>query len=206
MNAARAWKQASLHQSVVDRQLIMRLLGVSHPFAATPFVMMDTEDGPRLAAAIDPPPVLSVSALPEWDVDPDTDVITICVQSGRTKLLGDPNVACFLGDHPPCYELPVFTDGRRFARAWALARQAFIDQHRQACVPGLLASDPPDACRPGAVLVGDIDSVFGCGPLFDAEHLLVDDPSFVRAINNLMIIAFGVPTVKAARPHIHKVA
>lgn len=196
MNAARDWRAASLQQTPADRQKIADALGVAHPYARAAFAIMQTERGPRLAAALSPPPLLDAEALVAWDADPDSDVIVIDWQSGGVTLHSEPG-SWLCGDPTPRQAMRLFTDGRAFARAWAANRLAHVNRHRAARVPGLLATDPPDACLPGFVVAGRLDAVTRWSPLLSVARVILDNPALVRTLNGLLIRAAGVPSVEA---------
>ena len=204
MNAAREWRAASLRQSPADRQKIADVLGVAHPYALAPFAIMQTERGPRLAAALSPPPLLDAEGLTAWDADPDSDVIEIDWRTGAIALMGEPG-GWLCGDPTPRQSMRLFTDGRTFARVWAANRMAHVDRHRAARVPGLLASDPPDACLPGFVVAGPLHAVTRWSPLLHTSSVILDNPALVRTLNSLLIRAAGVPSVTAGA-HLQKVA
>ncbi|WP_341908000.1 hypothetical protein [Sandarakinorhabdus limnophila] len=204
MNAARDWRAASLRQSPADRQKIADALGVAHPYALAPFAIMQTERGPRLAAALSPPPLLDAEALIAWDADPDSDVIEIDWRTGAMTLVGEPG-GWLCGDPTPRQAMRLFTDGRTFARVWAANRMAHVDRHRADRVPGLLASDPPDACLPGFVIAGRLHAVTRWSPLLRAGSVILDSPALVRTLDRLLTRAAGVPSVTAGA-HLQKVA
>ena len=196
MNAARDWRAASLRQSPADRQKIANALGVAHPYALAPFAVMATERGPRLWAALSPPPLLDAEALIAWDAHPDSDIIQIDWKTGAVSLVGEPG-SWLCGDPAPRQATRLFTDGRTFAREWAANRMAHVNRHRAACVPGLLASDPPDACLPGFVVAGRLDAVTRLSPLLHTGNVVLDNPALVRTLDRLLTRAAGVPTVTA---------
>ncbi len=204
MNAARDWWAASLRQTPAERQKIADALGESHPYALAPFAVMQTERGPRLGAALSPPPLLNADALMAWDADPDSDVILIDWKTGGVALHGEPG-SWLCGDPMPRQAMRLFTDGRTFARLWAAMRTAHINRYRAARVPGLLASDPPDACLPGFVVAGRLDAVTRWAPLLGAASVILDNPALVRTLNGLLIRAAGVPSVEAG-PRLELVA
>ena len=204
MNAARDWRAASLRQAPGDQLNIADALGVAHPYALAPFAIMQTERGPRLAAALSPPPLLNAEDLTAWDADPDSDVIEIDWRTGAVVLMGEPG-GWFCGDPTPRQAMRLFTDGRTFAREWAANRMAHVKRHRAACVPGLLASDPPDACLPGFVVAGRLDAVTRLSPLLHTGSVVLDDPALVRTLDRLLTRAAGVPSVTAGA-HLQKVA
>ena len=203
MNAARDWRAASLRQSPADRQKIADALGVAHPYALAPFTVMQTERGPRLAAALSPPSLLNAEDLTAWDADPDSDVIEIDGRTGAMALVGKPG-GWLCGDPTPRQATKLFTDGRTFAREWAANRMAHVNRHRAACVPGLLATDPPDACLPGFVLAGRLHAVTRWSSLLHAGNVILDNPALVGTLDRLLIRAAGVPSVTAGA-HLQKV-
>ncbi len=204
MNSARAYRAASLRQSPADWQKIADALDVSHPYALAPFAVMVTERGPRLWAALSPPPLLDAEGLIAWDANPDSDVIEIDWRTGAVALVGEPG-GWLCGDPTPRQAMRLFTDGRTFARAWAAKRLAHVNRHRAASVPGLLASDPPDACLPGYVVAGRLDAVTRWAPLLHVGSVILDNPAHVRTLQSLLIRAAGVPTV-AAGAHLQEAA
>lgn len=196
MNAARDWRAASLRQAPGDQLNIADALGVAHPYALAPFAIMQTERGPRLAAALSPPPLLDAEGLTAWDADPDSDVIEIDWRTGAIALVGEPG-GWLCGDPTPRQAMWLFTDGRTFARAWAANRMAHVHRHRAARVPGLLASDPPDGCLPGFVIAGRLDAVTRWSPLLHTGSVILDNPALVRTLDRLLTRAAGVPFVTA---------
>lgn len=204
MNAARDWRAASLRQSPADRQKIADALGVAHPYALAPFAVMATERGPRLWAALSPPPLLDAEALIAWDANPDSDVIEIDWRTGSVVLVGEPG-GWLCGDPTPRQAMRLFTDGRTFARAWAANRLAHVNRHRAARVPGMVATEPPDGCLPGFVVAGQLDAVTRWAPLLHVGSVILDNPALVRTLNSLLIRAAGVPSVTAGA-HLQKVA
>ncbi|MEI6485479.1 MAG: hypothetical protein WCO11_04355 [Sphingomonadales bacterium] len=204
MNAARIWKAASLRQTPENRQAIASALGVSDAYALAPFVVMETERGPRLAAALSPPPHLDAAALTAWDANPDSDVIEIDWRSGGVTLVGEPG-GWLCGDPTPRQSMRLFTDGRTFARAWAARRLQHIDRYRKGGVPGLKASDAPDGCLPGFIVAGRLDAVRQWAPLLSVANVSIDNPALVRTLNSLLIRAAGVPSVTAGA-HLQEVA
>ena len=204
MNAARDWRAASLRQAPADWQKIADALGVAHPYALAPFTVMQTERGPRLWAALSPPPPLDADGLIAWDADPDTDVVEIDWRAGAIALVGEPG-GWLCGDPTPRQSMRLFTDGRTFARVWAASRMAHVDRHRAARVPGLLASDPRDGCLPGFVIAGRLAAVTRWSPLLHTGSVILDNPALVGTLNSLLIRAAGVPSVTAGA-HLQKVA
>jgi hypothetical protein len=196
-NAARAWKAASLRQTPADRQTIADALGTSDAYATAPFVIAATERGPRLAAALSPPPLLDPEGLAVWDAAPDSDIALIHLHTGAVVLAGEPG-SWLCGNPAPRHDMRLFADGRDFARAWAAARAEHIARYRRAAVPGLRASDRPDACTPGFLLAGQFERVRYWGPLLQAGRVLVDDPALIPALRRALVRAAGVPKVEAA--------
>lgn len=196
MNAAREWKAASLRQTPAQRAAITRLLLSDDEYALAPFAVMQTERGPRLTAALSPPPLLDADGLIAWDADPDSDVIEIDHITGAVVLVGEPG-SWLCGNPTPRLVTHVFTDGRAFARAWAANRAANMKWHRTGRVPGLLATDPPDGCLPGFVVAGRLDAVTRWAPLLGVSQVILDNPALVRTLNSLLIRAAGVPSVAA---------
>jgi hypothetical protein len=195
MNAAREWRAASLRQSPADRQKIADVLGVAHPYALAPFAVMAAGLG-HLCAALSPPPLLDAEGLIAWDANPDSDIICIDWKTGAVSLVGEPG-SWLCGDPAPREVTRLFIDGRTFAREWAANRMAHVDRHRAACVPGLLASDPPDACLPGFVVAGRLDAVTRLSPLLHTGNVVLDNPALVRTLDRLLTRAAGVPSVTA---------
>jgi hypothetical protein len=204
-NAARAWKAASLRQTPADRQTIADALGTSDAYATAPFAIAATERGPRLAAALSPPPLLDPEGLAVWDAAPDSDIALIDWHTGAVVLAGEPG-SWLCGNPTPRHDMRLFVDGRIFARKWAAARAEHIARYRRAAVPGLRATDAPDACLPGFVLAGPVERVRRWGPLLGVERLLVDDPALVPALRRALIRAAGVPRVEAAAPDMRRAA
>lgn len=204
MNAARDWRAASLRQAPADRQKIADALGVAHPYALAPFAVMETERGPRLAAALSPPPLLDAEGLIAWDANPDSDVIQIDWRTGAVVLVGEPG-GWLCGDPPMRQAMRLFTDGRTFARVWAAERLEHANRHRRARVAGLRATEPPGAALPGFVVAGRLDAVTRWSPLLGSARVILDNPALVRTLNSLLIRAAGVPDV-AAGAHLQKVA
>lgn len=206
MNAAEGWKQASLRQTPEDLAALKALLGVSHAYAVAPFVSVSTVGRPGIAVALSPPPLFDTAALIHWDANPDSDVIVIDKGTGSVRLLGDEPSSHILGDLPVRHEVTLFTDGRRFARAWALARQAHIDRYLASAVPGIMPCEPVGYGLPGLVLAGKLENVRGFGRLMDADKVLVDAPSIVTDLHGHLMHAFGVPNVSVMGPQLSVVA
>ena len=203
---AKDWNRMRLRQTVEHRDALNRVLGVAHGYAAAPFVLIERPHGRCLAAALSPPPLLCFEALRQWDDDPDSDIILIDGGTGNVELAGDPGSSWVLGDLPYQTTVTLFTDGRRFARAWAANRQAHIDRLRLAAVPGLKATDAPQGGLPGYVMTGRLDRVTRWGPLRTAQRVLIDNPSLVRTLQSTLIRAARVPTVEAFMPTVSKAA
>ncbi len=202
--SARDWKAAQSRHRGDDWRAIGNALGVSDPYALAPFAVMQTERGPRLAAALSPPPLLDAEALIAWDANPDSDVIQIDWRTGAVVLVGEPG-GWLCGQPAPRQAMRLFTDGRTFARAWAAERLAHVNRHRAGQVPGLRATDPPDACLPGYVVAGRLDAVSHWSPLLHVGSVILDNPALVRTLNGLLTRAAGVPTVIAGA-HLKRVA
>lgn len=205
MNAARTWKRLSLRQTPEDKAELAAVLGVRHPYALAPFAIARAATGWRVAAALNPPPLLDADALMAWDAEPDSDIILIDGKTGAVTLAGDTG-SYVVGPAIVRPTVMLFTDGRQFARAWAANRLAHIDRYRAAKVPGLVATDPPDHGLPGAVLAGELARVACWAPLLSAERVQIDNPSLVRSLNGALIRAAGIPTVEAAAPRLQMVA
>ncbi|MBC7636312.1 MAG: hypothetical protein H7251_11990, partial [Acetobacteraceae bacterium] len=126
--------------------------------------------------------------------DPDT---------GKAELWGDSG-GWIVGDIPNADTVTLYTNGRRFARAWAAQRAAWIDMHRRAIVPGLAFSDPQNGGLPGLLLAGPLASVCSWSPLIDRARVTVDDPAMVRPLAAALLRAKRVPHVQAAAHHVLK--
>lgn len=200
-NPARAWRTASLNQTPEHQATIKQVLGVSHSYAAAPFVLVELRHGKALAAALNPPPLLHAEALRQWDDEPDTDIILIDGNSGAVRLVGDPGGSWVLGMSPHQPEIRLFTDGRAFAREWARNRQDHIDRFRAARVPGLVATDALHGGLPGYVVAGQLDRVTHWTAILSAQRVLIDTPSLVGPLRSALIRASGVPTVEAFKPN-----
>jgi hypothetical protein len=197
MRGAADWRRLQLAQTWSARETLARRLGVAHPYAVAPFIKLATEAGPLLAAITAPPPAFDVEALLAWDARPAGDVLLID-RAGGVALAGDAG-GWIIGPERADGTVRLWSDGRAYARAWAAARQARIDTIRAARVPGLRASDRPDACMPGYVLAGPIERVRCWSRLLAAERVIVvDDPALVPALRRALIRAAGVPKLEAA--------
>ncbi len=188
-----------------QRAAIANFLGVDDPYALAPFAVMQTERGPRLAAALSPPPLLDANKLAAWDANPDSDVIQIDRKTGAVMLVGDDG-DWLCGEPIPRQTMGLFTDGRTYVRAWAAARLARINNYRAARVPGLLASDAPDGDLPGFVVAGQFGRITRWAGLLDASLITVDNPAMVKPLAAALLRAKRVPKVIAAAPDIRRAA
>ena len=185
-------------------------------FALSPFTRTDTDDGPALAAVMQPPmeyfhwPMMVVdhdgnhfefpSELPELVADrfgkcaTDSDVLLV----DRGTMHRDPGARLIIADDAT--ECALYTDARAFARDWASHRMTFVaERTRTAAQFGMDKSEPIDGCLPGALLIGNACEVaWPPGVRFHCPDKATAD-SINRAVSRgLSVAVVAAPAIRIA--------
>lgn len=228
MTPAALWHAANARR---DDTATARALGFDRAklpdawYALLPFVLVDTDDGHVVAAAVEPelPLTLSqnegivhalltfagedVSGLPSHDptTGPGDDAAIFSLDArGRIAFLGDRTTsALYVPPHRGDEAVQLFTDGATFFRAWVAARVRWMQQ-RRAVRRDSLADLPErrDGCVPGALLIGDAQAVrwpperiFVCS---DAPTARAVEAGIRRSARMSEVILAPLPARKAA--------
>jgi hypothetical protein len=192
-------------------------------YALLPFVIVDTDDGPLVAATTEPElplteqavfPVLdAMLRLAELDIDdahdattgPSDDAAIFCLDArGRIGFLGErTRNTLYVPPQRGDETVQLFTDGATFFRAWVAARVRWMQQ-RRAVRRDSLAELPErtDGCVPGALLIGDAravhwppERVFVCS---DAPTARAVEVGIRRSARMSEVILAPLPARKAA--------
>jgi hypothetical protein len=193
MSAARDWLAASASATPEQRQAVARAIGSAAPYAIAPFVAMQTGDGWRLAACLNPPPHLDADGMAAWQ--PDGDIVLIDPMSGAATLASDDG-GLIVGEIGPLSDcVTLYTNAVRWARAWALSRAAWLDLHKRANVPGIPLREPPDHGLPGLLLAGPLATVCDWSPLRSRQRVQIEDPMTARQIGQALLGAACLPAI-----------
>lgn len=188
---ATAWGAAARLPDLRVAAALAELVGTSCRYAAAPFALV--QDGGRawLLANLDPPPSFDLDAVLAWR--PDGDVVAIDPDTGKAWLCGE-QAGWFVG-HADEAAARIFSDGRRWARAWAHNRAGALATWRRASVPGLPMRDPAHHGLPGLLIAGDARRVADWGPVMKAARLRCDNPRMVPWLNQHLLAAARIPRV-----------
>lgn len=199
MTPARAWWEASLATTPKRRAAIYRALRLPADdrrslYAAAPFALLAADDRWWIAAITNPPPILDAPALLAWE--PIGDVILLDPTDDTTALLGERG-ARLVTPATLQQRVRVFTDGRRFLRAWADQRVIWLEQRNATERDALyVPTEPDDGCMPGALAIGDLSKIRDWQAL-GASVITVDDPTTALAVNRSIMRAARLPRVEA---------
>lgn len=155
---AAEWQAAKGRQTEAERARVYSWLRIDpqHPqawYAALPFVRMETDDGPRLAAVM--PPALPLAFGGPVRVEDASSVVLVPPQ-GAAALHRDKGAALVgtLADGP------LFQDAAAYCRAWALSRLLFCERMRQSRdAYHVELHEDATGSAPGTLLIGDASKV-----------------------------------------------
>lgn len=221
LSPAADWTDAKRAQTPADIARLASYLRIDPTapgaaFALSPFTRTGTDEGPALAAVMQPPmeyfqwPMIVVDhngnhfefpgELPELVADrfgkcaTDSDVLLV----DRGTMHRDPGARLIIADDAT--ECALYTDARAFARDWAAHRlrcaaecTATVDEF------GIERSEPIDGCLPGALLIGNAGEVsWPPGVIFHCPDKSTAD-AVNRAISRgLTIAVVAAPAIRIA--------
>ena len=168
MTAARIpaaeWQAAKGRQTSEDRARMCVWLRIdpAHPqawFAALPFVRMETDDGPRLAAVMPPatPFMFCDGYIPDAVATVSDAASVVLVPPKGAATLHRDSGAALLGT---VADGPLFQDAAAYCRAWAVARLLFTERLRQSREQYHIdIHEDATGSAPGTLLIGDASRV-----------------------------------------------
>ena len=215
------WTNAKRAQTPADVDRLAAYLRIDPAapgagFALSPFTRLDTDDGPALAAVLQPPmeyfhwPLLTVNHggnhfafpadLPEYVADrfekcgSDSDVLLV----DRGTMHRDPGAWLVIADHAT--ECALYTDPRAFARDWAACRLSLVAQRTDAADKfGMEMSEPIDGCLPGALLIGNAgDIAWPTGVRFHCSDKTTADSVNRAVARGRSVAVVAAPAIRIA--------
>lgn len=188
---AAAWRAAAIKADTPLATQLVELIGTSCRYAAVPFAMAQDGDRAWLLANLAPPPSFDPEAVLAWR--PDGDVVAIDPETGNAWLCGE-QAGWFVG-HADEAQARLFSDGRRWARAWAHSRASALATWRRARVPSLPMRDPLHHGLPGLLIAGDARRVVDWGPVMRVAQVRCDNPRMVPWLSQRLLAAARIPSL-----------
>lgn len=216
--AGSVWYAARERMNADRWRLVAETLNVEPAkfFALSPFCAYHDGEKWWMAAAVPPMPVID-EEIAIWTPACIDEVVLIDPKTGETKLmspLGDNHVLLSpsrSSTYPQPEVVTLYTDGIQWGRAWAAARQDWIDTHmaHEAAArsdheasgaqypykPVIPLHEPVDNSMPGILVVGDVDKVVDWVDARQCSILEVDNPRMVRTVSDALLRSARLPKV-----------